>query len=647
MKKTFLYIAAILQVALAVAYAEDPIMSTAPPSVIFEALALDHDLVTPQWPGYRSPEALVPSPDKTTLFVAEKTAKRIAVIDIRSKKVIKTILFPNEVTGIALSASGTVLYATCSSDIWPDGMVCEASVSSGKIIRHLPAGAGARSPVLSPDGKSLYVCNQYDDNVYCIDIASGSVRSVFESFRHPYSCSLTPDGSTLVIANCIPDQKSTDESTVAAKVVLVDTRRQCVTAVIPLPVGSHSALGTAVSGDGRYAFVTHLVAFFTLPTVTIDSGWIHTNNLAVVDLVNQRLLNDFSLDEPLCGAANPWAVACTRDQKTLCVSHAGSNELTIIDLPKLLSIAQLTSNRITGERGLRFTGCSHDLMALAGIKYRVPVKGKGPRSIALTGRTLFTAGYFGNDDGSDIIEMYRLPPDESAPQPQGTISLGAALPLTATRRGEMIFSDGSICRHSWQSCFSCHPFARADGLNWTLGNDPTSAPRNAKSMITSWWTPPTGWAGKRKHASESIRLGFKNSLFVPTNPVSAACIDTFLMYLRPVPSPYLVKGRLSDAAQKGKEIFFKQPACDCRSCHYGPLFTDMKYHSSRIGYRWDLLPDRDTPSLIEAWRDPPYDHIGSYDTLETLLRYDGHSASSQRGLNDREFSDLVQYVLSL
>ena len=36
----------------------------------------------------------------------------------------------------------------------------------------------------------------------------------------------------------------------------------------------------------------------------------------------------------------------------------------------------------------------------------------------------------------------------------------------SVRRGEILFHDASDCFERWQSCASCHPDARADGLNW-------------------------------------------------------------------------------------------------------------------------------------------------------------------------------------
>ena len=71
---------------------------------------------------------------------------------------------------------------------------------------------------------------------------------------------------------------------------MVDAASSEVKANIRLPVGCHSVLGIAVSPDGRYAFVSHLVGYFNLVPYVSPKGWISTNNLAIIDLDNLRLL---------------------------------------------------------------------------------------------------------------------------------------------------------------------------------------------------------------------------------------------------------------------------------------------------------------------------------------------------------------------
>jgi DNA-binding beta-propeller fold protein YncE len=626
--------------------AENKLISSVSPSLIYEALVLNRSLPTRALPKYRSPAALALSRDGRFIYVAEQTAKRVSVVDIKLKKVCRSITVPNEVTGLAVAPDGK-LYVSCSSDQWPEGMVCEISPVSGKVLRRLPAGFGARSPVISLDGTKLYLCNQYGNDVQCIDIEHGTVEMKLHGFHQPFSASITPEGSVLVVVDCLPSGDATDHENVAARVYLVNTREKCIDTVISLPMGSHSVFDVTVTPDGAFALVTHLVGLFTLQASEIEGGWIHTNNLAVIDIRNRKLLNDFALDDPHLGAANPWEVSCTDDGTRVGVAQAGTNELTIIDMRKMIKIAGEKSTVVTFENDIEFTGCTHDFQALSSIKERVPIAGRGPRAVVFSGRRVYTAGYFGDSTGGDYIEMFDCAPGIKGTKRAGKISLGLPQPLTGARKGEQAFYDATLCHQRWQSCASCHPAARADGLNWILGKDPTNTFKNAKSLVNSWWTSPTQWSGKRANAGISVRLGFVNSFFAEINYPVSADIDTFLMQIQPVRSPFLFKGKLSPAAEAGKRTYFKNSSCDCIKCHNGPLFTDKRLHSSSIPLRWDALPEWDTPPLIETWRDKPYGHLGTFDRIEDIMRYEGHSESKANGLSEEEFRNLVQYILSL
>ena len=78
-------------------------------------------------------------------------------------------------------------------------------------------------------------------------------------------------------------------------------------------------------------------------------------------------------------------------------------------------------------------------------------------------------------------------------------------------------------------------------------------------------------------------------------------MDLVRKSLRPVPSPYLVNGELSDKAKEGRKVFEK---LKCGECHSGPYYTDMKMH--RIGEDIEFEKGWDTPTLIEVWRTAPY-----------------------------------------
>jgi cytochrome c peroxidase len=138
-------------------------------------------------------------------------------------------------------------------------------------------------------------------------------------------------------------------------------------------------------------------------------------------------------------------------------------------------------------------------------------------------------------------------------------------------------------------------------------------------------------------------MGISVELFIQPQEEVAVPMDTFFMRMKPVPSPYLVKGRLSESAKRGKKLFTE---ASCNYCHPAPLFTDMKFHNCGVEDPWDANVQWDSPSIIEAWRTGPYGHLGSYDNIEDIIILKGHSQSASE-LSPEEVKDLVEYNLSL
>jgi cytochrome c peroxidase len=278
----------------------------------------------------------------------------------------------------------------------------------------------------------------------------------------------------------------------------------------------------------------------------------------------------------------------------------------------------------------------NDLSFLVGIRRRVALSGNGPRGLCLA-------------NGQAVAGLYYS--DELAVVPLGegtakTIALGSRMALSAERTGERYFNDAGFCFQNWQSCASCHPDGRADGLNWDLLNDGIGNPKNTKNMLLCFQTPPSMSMGIRNNAAAGVRAGLKFIQFAVRPEADALAIDEYLKKMRPVPSPYLVKGKLSAAAKRGKRVFEQ---AGCLSCHSGPLHTDLQSYDMGMGEGLDKNKPFDTPALTECWRTAPYFHDGRATTIkEAFLKFnpgDKHGRTST--LSPRELDDLVDYVLSL
>ena len=236
----------------------------------------------------------------------------------------------------------------------------------------------------------------------------------------------------------------------------------------------------------------------------------------------------------------------------------------------------------------------------------------------------------------------------SSPTNLKSISLGERRQMSLVREGEYFFNDGNLCIQGWQSCASCHPGdARVDGFNWDLLNDGIGNPKSTRSLLLSFDTPPAMFLGVRTNAAVAVRAGLKAILFTNAPPKVAEAIDAYLKSLKPVPSPHLVKGRLSVAARRGAKLFRN---AGCADCHVPGKFTDLKPHDAGTRRTFDRPGDLFyTPTLVEVWRTAPYLHDGSAATIQDVLttRNPNNEHGVTKELTEQELNDLCEYVLSL
>jgi mono/diheme cytochrome c family protein len=514
------------------------------------------------------------------------------------------------------------------------------------------------SPVLSLDEQTLYVCNRFDHDVSFHGLGPGGELRRVKVQREPIAAALTLDGQYLLVANHLPAGRA-DGDVAAAAVSVINTTSGRVIKEIALPNGSGLLRDIRVSPDGHYACVTHVLARFHFIPRTVHFGWINQNATSLLELRRMELFGTVSLDQKFGGAANPWAAAWSADGSLLCVTHAGTHELSLIQAPALLEKLKQLPARIdplVPARHERFAlyqrprkgparsraEVPHDFEFLGTLRERVQLDGLGPRAIAVLGRRAYVANYF-----SDSVSVVELP----AGRPQVTsIALSSPPATSAARRGESWFNDAMLCLQSWQSCASCHDAdARVDGLNWDLLNDGAHNPKNTKSLLLSHLTPPVMSLRVRDSAETAVRAGIHHILFATTSPEVPAAIDEYLKSLRPVPSPRLVQARLSPGAKRGEKLFMSART-GCANCHPPPLFTDLAAHDVGTAGDYDKSADRfDTPALVELWRTAPYLHNGSAATIREVLTKgnlgDLHGKTSH--LTPSQLDNLVEYLLSL
>lgn len=629
---------------------------------------------------YHSPLSLAVSPDGKTLYASDPTSESLAVLDTAGKTKRGEIPLEGVPRGVALSADGRTLYVA-ERDA---GTVAVVDTAKSEVTGRIPVGKGPEAVAVADKSKRLYVCNQNMHIVSVVDLAEGKVIKEIAVVREPACAAVTPDEKYVVVTNFLPRGAGTDP-TLSAVVSIIDGAKLEVASTVKLPAGSTTVYNACISPDGRWAYVVHQLGRFTMPVSQLQLGWVNTYALSIIDIANGTRLGTVLLDDLTQGSANPYDVVCSKDGKQLWISHAGVHEISNVKIglvhellegkvPEwLASIRDGSMPDPTPEMGYRgkpaippeamlklteaniwvriqedpekINELHNSLTALylAGAIRRFPTGGNSPRGIVLSPdeKQLLVANYY---SGSVAVM------NPATGELQGTIPLGPQPEPDAVRRGEMLFHDAVYCFQRWNSCTSCHPGGRVDGLNWDLLNDGIGNSKSTKSMLLAHKTPPSMATGVRDKAESAVRAGIHHIQFVVRPEEHALAIDEYLKSLKPVPSPYLVNGNLSPAAERGKVLF--EGKAECARCHPAPLFTDQKMYNVGVTTPNDpveLKGSYDTPSLIEAYRTAPYLHDGRAVTLKDVLTThdkDGKHGKA-KGLNQSEIDDLVEYLRSL
>ena len=142
--------------------------------------------------------------------------------------------------------------------------------------------------------------------------------------------------------------------------------------------------------------------------------------------------------------------------------------------------------------------------------------------------------------------------------------------------------------------------------------------------------------------------GFRGTLFKDPSETDLKAVEAYIRSLEPIASPWLVDGKLSAKAKRGK-VIFEDEKNKCSLCHPGPLYTTLEAYN--VGTRVDT--DRtglfDTPTLVELWQGAPYLHHGRAATLcEVLTKFnpgDKHGRTSH--LSPDDIDALIEYLKSL
>lgn len=580
---------------------------------------------------------------------------------------------------IAVSPDGGKLYAVCEAS----DELRAVDTRTGAVLKSVSVGRVPRGLTLSPDGSRIFVANSWDDNVSVIDAERLTLSETLTAGWEPTSVATDQEGKTLYVANRLGDDISVIDLATEHEIKRIPAghgasylaragstpfiycshiypgikgARRVPESQLTVIEGSHGAVvGTqtmanaagvfhiAFSDDGRLGIAAHLRPKNLIPLAHVEHGWAFGNSLLLFGPDTGRAVT-VPLDEIDRYFAMPFGVAVTPDKSKIYVSASGSDSVTVISVPRLLSFVKAQGNSF-----------ANDLSASSNyVLGRIPV-GRNPRGIALSpdGKRLYVANRM--DDTIGVI-------DTATDSVIKTFDLGGPRRVTRLRHGEQLFYSAAFAFQGQFGCANCHIDATIDGLQWDL--EPDGFGRDIvdnRSIEDLAGTAPFKWNGKNPDLPTECGPRTEKYIFRSQsyNEKELADLTLFVASIPARPNRYRRRdGQLTAEQMRGKVIFERaryksgRPIPrhnQCGYCHRGPKYTNQKLAYSGTFRPTDNSEMLDVPHLINVAYSAPYLHDGSAATLEDLWTAfnpnDAHGVTSD--LTGDEIHDLVAYLKSL
>ncbi len=303
---------------------------------------------------------------------------------------------------------------------------------------------------------------------------------------------------------------------------------------------------------------------------------------------------------------------------------------------------------------------------------------------------------------------YKLVFPLGLPAESAVIPKDNPLTLEKVRLGKRLFFEKSISADGSLSCASCHIPEKgfADPERFSTGIGGKKGNRQAPTIINRIFSAAQFWDGRAASLEEQamgpimnpVEMGISSmdivvdrlkgdpsyvrafrEAFPPDGAITSGnlgkAIASFERTVLSGNSPYDRfmagdKSAMSEAAQRGMQVFMDEKKGNCATCHASFNFTDENYNNIGVGmearnpdlgrYNVKKLPGYQgafkTPTLREIASTAPYMHDGSEKTLQVVVAFYNKGGHPNKWLSpkikplhltSREQQDLVEFLKAL
>lgn len=240
------------------------------------------------------PHSVAMTPDDTTLYVSEFGAGAVAVVDVATGSITRSLEGFDHPYGVALSGNGRGLHVVSPSSEQLDFVDLDDANPSGGGGAHI--GRAPYGVAATPRGDVLYLSLALEDSILITDRFGKGENTTIGGVEFPVGVALSPSLDRLYVANYF-----------SSTVTVVDLPNRTRLRTIPVDPDPY---GVAASADGRHVFVSHFLGGLV---TMIDTG---TGTVAAT----------------LSAGEGPRGVAVSHDGAQLFLTNFFADSVSVVDV---------------------------------------------------------------------------------------------------------------------------------------------------------------------------------------------------------------------------------------------------------------------------------------------------------------------------
>ncbi|MFC5994137.1 Hsp70 family protein [Pseudonocardia hispaniensis] len=311
----------------------------APPGTVTVATSVPIPTIGPTIPVGTTPGFVAASPNGKLLYIANRNAGVVTVVDTAVNAVTATIpITTGPPQYLTFSADGKRVYVSVFNDARTVNVVAVLDTTTNSVIATIPVGTRPFALAVQPNGDRLYVPNHDSGNVSVIDTGNNTLQDTITVARNPHWVAFSPDGTRAYTAN--------HESNLVSA---IDTATNKVIAEVPVGTSPHSIavhpnrpLVANVNYDSASVSVIDTNTLKVIATIPVgtnpqyiawapDGRFAYTANVTdgTVSVINAET---FQVTATIPTGKSPTSIAVLPNGKQAYVSNLGDGTLRILDI---------------------------------------------------------------------------------------------------------------------------------------------------------------------------------------------------------------------------------------------------------------------------------------------------------------------------